>query len=76
MDGTSAQPQVNLSLLRSNSLKFQPQVIYSSLAWQIRIVLVNIKFFCKKQSQLLLTMIVTRWKHCSDLVNVEVLDDD
>jgi hypothetical protein len=24
MDRTSAQPQVNLSLLRSNSLKFQP----------------------------------------------------
>ncbi len=49
MDGTSAQPQVNLSLLRSNSFKFQPQVIVF-LAWQIRIVLVNIKFFCKKQS--------------------------
>jgi hypothetical protein len=25
MDRTTAQPQVNLSLLRSNSLKFQPQ---------------------------------------------------
>jgi hypothetical protein len=42
---------VNLSLLRTNSLKFQPLIIYSSLAWQIRIVFfMNIKLFCKKYS--------------------------
>jgi hypothetical protein len=28
MDRISAQPQVTLSLLRSNSLKFQPLVLY------------------------------------------------
>ncbi len=31
MDRTSAQPQVNLSLLRSNSLKFQPLEVHRSL---------------------------------------------
>jgi len=36
MDRTSAQPQVNLSLLRSNLLKFQPQK--SSVIFFVNIV--------------------------------------
>jgi hypothetical protein len=31
IDRTSAQPQVSLSFLRNNSLKFQPQVLHTKL---------------------------------------------